>query len=71
MVSCNTVSCGRTSASVLAHPNIRQPSLSERGSVALNGNQAVRLARALRALRETKWPEHELTQAKARESPQL
>jgi hypothetical protein len=31
--------------------------------VALNGNQAVRLARALRALRETSWPEHELTQA--------
>ena len=31
--------------------------------MALNGNQAVRLARALRALRETKWPERELTQA--------
>jgi hypothetical protein len=30
--------------------------------VALNGNQAVRLARALRALRESKWPERELTQ---------
>ena len=42
---------------MLAHPNIRQPSLSERGSGALNGNQAVRLARALRALRETKWPD--------------
>jgi hypothetical protein len=34
----------------------------EGGSVALNGNQAVRLARALRALRESKWPERELTQ---------
>jgi len=31
--------------------------------VALNGNPAVKLARALRALRETKWPERELTQA--------
>jgi hypothetical protein len=31
--------------------------------VALNGNQAVRLARALRALRETTWPERVLTQA--------
>jgi hypothetical protein len=31
--------------------------------VALNGNQAVRLARALRSLRETTWPERELTQA--------
>ena len=31
--------------------------------MALNGNQAVRLARALRALRETSWPERELTQA--------
>jgi hypothetical protein len=31
--------------------------------VALNGNQAVRLARALRALRETTWPDRELTQA--------
>jgi hypothetical protein len=30
--------------------------------VALNGNSAVRLARALRALRETNWPERELTQ---------
>ena len=31
--------------------------------MALNGNQAVRLARALRDLRETTWPDHELTQA--------
>ena len=31
--------------------------------MALNGNQAVRLARALRTLRETNWPERELTQA--------
>jgi hypothetical protein len=29
----------------------------------LNGNQAVRLARALRSLREKEWPERELTQA--------
>jgi hypothetical protein len=31
--------------------------------VALNPNQAVRLARALRVLRESTWPEHVLTQA--------
>lgn len=31
--------------------------------MALNTNQAVRLARALRELRESTWPDHELTQA--------
>jgi len=31
--------------------------------VALNGNQAVRLARALRELRESRWPDQVLTQA--------
>ena len=32
-------------------------------SVALNGNQAVRLAHALRDLRESRWPDQVLTQA--------
>ena len=31
--------------------------------MALNPNQAARLARALRDLRESTWPDHELTQA--------
>jgi hypothetical protein len=47
--------CSRTQTSGI--------SLSERGSVALNGNQAVRLARALRTLRESTWPDQMLTQA--------
>jgi hypothetical protein len=41
----------------------RRAIATEEKNVVLNGNQAVRLARALRSPREMTWPDRELTQA--------
>ena len=44
--------------------------ISKEVKVALNPDQAVNLARALRELRESTWPDQELTQGPTRESAQ-